>query len=115
MKPANFAPWYAALYPQFAEIGRKHGYALAVHGSMARDFDVIAIPWREDVSTPREVLDDVLSQFAVDEIGEPTIKNHGRVAYTLSIGFGECFADWSFMPSKPAPQVQSVEAERGEG
>lgn len=99
MKPANFAPWYAALYPQFAEIARKHGYALAVHGSMARDFDVVAIPWRNDVSTPREVLDDVLSQFAVDEIGEPTIKNHGRVAYTLSIGFGECFADWSFMPA----------------
>lgn len=102
MKAANFAPWYAALYPHLAEIARKHGYALAVHGSMARDFDVVAIPWREHVSTPREVLNDVLSQFAVDEIGEPTLKEHGRVAYTLSIGFGDCFADWSFMPSQPA-------------
>lgn len=102
MKPANFAPWYAALYPQFAEIARTHGYALAVHGSMARDFDVVAIPWREDISTPREVIDDILSQFAVDEVGEPTAKNHGRMAYTLSIGFGECFADLSFMPAQEA-------------
>jgi len=104
MKAANFAPWYAALYPQFAEIVRSHGYALAVHGSMARDFDVIAIPWRDTVSSPREVIDDILGQFAVDEIGEPTDKNHGRVAYTLSIGFGECFADLSFMPAaEPQP------------
>ena len=66
---------------------------------MARDFDVVAIPWREDVSTPRQVIDDILSQFAVNEIGEPTAKNHGRMAYTLSIGFGDCFADLSFMPA----------------
>ncbi|MBY0618443.1 hypothetical protein [Sphingomonas ursincola] len=98
MKPANFAPWYAALYPQFAEITRQHGYALAVHGSMARDFDVVAIPWAAEVSTPREVIDHILREFAVKEIGEPTFKEHGRVAYTLSIGFGDCFADLSFMP-----------------
>lgn len=104
MNPANFAPWYAALYPQFAEIARTHGYALAVHGSMARDFDVVAIPWRKDVSTHRELLDDILSQFAIDEIGEPTNMNHGRVAYTLSIGFGDCFADWSFMPAQDQKQ-----------
>lgn len=99
MKPATFAPWYAALYPQFAEIARKHGYALAVHGSMSRDFDVVAIPWADEVSEPRAVIDDVLSQFAVDKIGEPGPKNHGRIAYTLGIGFGDCFADWSFMPA----------------
>lgn len=110
MKSANFAPWYTALYPQFAEITRKHGYALAVHGSMARDFDVVAIPWREDVSTPREVIDDILAEFAVDEIGEPTEKNHGRIAYTLSIGFGECFADLSFMPA-----AALAAQEKGEG
>lgn len=98
MKPANFAPWYAALYPQFAEIARQHGYALAVHGSMARDFDVIAIPWRKDADDQRAVIDHILSEFSVKEIGEPTEKEHGRIAYTLSIGFGDCFADLSFMP-----------------
>ncbi|OKN23544.1 hypothetical protein AM343_001586 [Klebsiella variicola] len=34
MKPANFAPVYCALYPALAEIARKHGYAMAIHGTM---------------------------------------------------------------------------------
>ncbi len=98
LKPANFAPWYAALYPQFAEIARQHGYALAVHGSMARDFDVVAIPWQEEADEPRAVIDHILAEFSVTEIGNPTVKEHGRIAYTLSIGFGDCFVDLSFMP-----------------
>jgi hypothetical protein len=31
-------------------------------------------------------------------IGEPETKEHGRVVWTLSIGFGDCFLDLSFMP-----------------
>lgn len=46
MKPANNAPFYAAgLYPKLADIFRSHGYALAVHGSVGTDFDLIAVPW----------------------------------------------------------------------
>ncbi len=57
MKDANFGPLYAAcLYPEMAEIARKHGYALAVHGSLARDFDLIAIPWTENPSTSQQVV-----------------------------------------------------------
>lgn len=43
MKPANLAPVYCALYPALAEIARKHGYAMAIHGTMARDFDLMGI------------------------------------------------------------------------
>lgn len=98
VKP-NYGPVYAAaLYPQLAKICIDHGYALAVHGSLARDFDVIAIPWMPKVSTPRMVLKDITSTFAVELIGKPGKKEHGRVAYTLSVGFGECAIDFSFMP-----------------
>lgn len=38
-------------------------------------------------------------------IGEPQVKNHGRVAYTLSCGFGSCVIDLSFMPSDPVAVV----------
>lgn len=100
MKPANYAPVYAAaLYPQWAEIAREHGYALAVHGSLARDFDLIAIPWVAEPKEPQALIDAITSQFAAKLIDmPPTLKEHGRLAYTLSIGFGECFADLSFMP-----------------
>lgn len=29
------------------DIAREHGYALSVHGSVARDIDIVAIPWVE--------------------------------------------------------------------
>jgi len=93
MKPANYAPVYAALYPAFAEIARKHGYALAIHGSLARDFDVVGIPWADVVSDPEDVIKQITTEFDVRTIGEPVIKNHGRVAYTISIGHGECALD----------------------
>jgi hypothetical protein len=101
LKP-NFGPVYAAaMYPGLAAIFQKHGYALAVHGSLARDFDLVAIPWIENPSNHWSVLNEVTSEFAVTvTTGDPVVKNHGRVAYTLSIGFGECAVDLSFMPVK---------------
>lgn len=98
VKP-NYGPVYAAaLYPELACIFVRHGYALAVHGSLARDFDLIAVPWSEAPSQPQAVLDEVLQTFAVRCIGEPTLKRHGRVAHTLTVGFGQCFIDLSFLP-----------------
>lgn len=38
----GFATYYALLYPTLVEIGKKYGYAVALHGSLARDLDVIA-------------------------------------------------------------------------
>lgn len=107
MKPANYAPIYAAaLYPQWAEIAREHGYALAVHGSLARDFDLVAIPWADNPRPPEALLDELTTKFACKLVGgPPTLKPHGRLAYSLSIGFGECFADLSFMP---AGQLQAA-------
>lgn len=113
MKPANFGPVYAAaLYPQLAELFREHGYALAVHGSLARDMDLIAVPWARDVSPHEKVLEAITSTFAVKMIGESTGKEHGRRAWTLSIGFGECSVDISFMPSAPIPPAEELAAMR---
>jgi len=101
--PPSYAPVYAAaLYPDLAKLARDHGYALAVHGSLRRDFDLICIPWTPAPSTPRAVIDAITSTFAIKEIGgEPTAKEHGRTAYTLAVGFGECALDLSFMPAAP--------------
>lgn len=98
MKPANFAPIYIGIYPELAELTRKHGYALAAHGSLARDFDLICVPWIENPSDPEIVVKEITKTFALKEIGEPTIKFHNRKVYTLSISYGECFIDLSFMP-----------------
>ena len=99
MKPANFAPVYCALYPALAEIARKHGYAMAIHGTMARDFDLICIPWVETPSKPEEVVAEITATFATTDITNPGYKPHGRLAYSVCFGFGEFFADLSFMPA----------------
>ena len=96
MKPANFGPVYICIYPELAEIARSHGYALAIHGSLAKDFDLIAVAWRKEISSPETVVKDIISKHAFKQIGPPEIKEHGRIAYTLAVSFGECFLDLSF-------------------
>ena len=71
MKRANFAPVYACLYPELAEIARSHGYALAVHGNMAREFDLACIPWVENPSKPIDVVNEMVATFAIKTVGEP--------------------------------------------
>jgi len=101
IKP-NYGPVYAAaLYPDLCAIFQKRGFALAVHGSLARDFDLIAVPWTETVSKPDEVLADIMAQFAVEvSVDSPVQRNHGRIAYTLICGFGHCQIDLSFLSMK---------------
>lgn len=98
MKPANFAPVYACLYPKLAEIARMHGYALAAHGSMARDFDLVCIPWIENPREPQAVVDAITEAFSIRQLGDPEVKLHNRLVYTIIVEFGECFIDLSFMP-----------------
>jgi hypothetical protein len=102
MKNANYAPVYCALYPQLAEIARKHGYALAIHGSLGRDMDLICVPWIDEPSEPRAVVEEITNTFAIHVVGaNPCPKAHGREAWTIRVGFGECHLDLSFMPRIP--------------
>lgn len=103
MKPANFAAVYVCLYPELAEIARSHGYAMAVHGSVARDFDLVCIPWAEKVDPPEAVVDSIVNKFAIRKVGDMKAMRHGRVAQKLSIKFGECAIDLSFTPMPPDP------------
>ena len=116
VKP-NYAPFYAgALYPKLAEVFVQHGYALAVHGSMARDFDLIAIPWVECPAEPDVVIDAICGRFAIEcyrEDTNPVQKPHGRLSYYVIVGFGTCGLDISFMPIKADRQAaQPVTAPR---
>lgn len=97
-KPNN-APTYMCLYPGLAVIARKHGYALAVHGSLARDMDLVCVPWIESPSEPKAVVDEIIETYDIKLIGTPVTVFHGRQIWTIGIKFGECFIDLSFMPA----------------
>lgn len=98
MKPANNAPVYASIYHEFAEVARQFGYALAIHGSLARDFDLIAIPWTDNPGTPEAVIAELERQFAVRAAHGLVNKPHGRRCQTLVFCGGDTFIDLSFMP-----------------
>ena len=97
IKP-NYSPVYAAaLYPDLAAICIKHGYALAVHGSLARDFDLVAVPWASQTSPPEVVLEEITETFCIQLLGGAEKKGDRRIAYSIAVGFGECCLDFSFM------------------
>lgn len=102
MKDPTYAPAYCALYPGLATVARKHGYALAIHGTLGRDMDLICVPWAESVSPPVEVVNEITTTFSIHRVGEPTKKNHGREAWTISIAYGDCAIDLSFLPQVSA-------------
>lgn len=83
------------------------GYALAVHGSKARDIDIVAIPWTVSASEP-ELLVARLAGVIAGTLGraypskEWADKPHGRKAVTI-ITTGDAEFDISIMPLLPSP------------
>ena len=46
---------FLGLLPTIREAARELGYAIGLHGSLARDFDIIAVPWTEDAAHPDDL------------------------------------------------------------
>lgn len=88
--------FYIGMYPELAEIALKHGYALAVHGSLRRDFDLFAIPWVPNPSPPRTFLEEITSTFSMYIGGEPHVYC-GRERWALIFTYGEAFIDIQFV------------------
>jgi hypothetical protein len=98
------ASFYACLLPELRQIAIDHGYTLAIHGSMARDLDLIAVPWAEQVQDHEIMVDKMLQAIGGTIFGamlpQPGDKPHGRIVYTLSI-LGDWFIDLSVIPKGP--------------
>lgn len=94
------APLYANVYATLVPIARQYGYALAVHGSMARDLDLIAVPWvnAADVRPPDEMIRAFCAAVYFTHIDGPELKPNGRQTWTLAFP-GTCFVDLSIMPT----------------
>lgn len=109
MKRPNLAPAYASLFPGLAEIAQKYGYALAMHGSMITDMDLVAVPWTEEAIPAQQLVEILyvhlqrltlrLCEEDVKPFGPkyPEVKAHGRIAWLLPLGHGAVI-DLSVMP-----------------
>lgn len=104
----DFPAMYASLYPKIASVGRACGYAIALHGSLGRDMDLIAAPWTEEACPPEELIWALYDDLAVYEdflgddrpgLGRPEVKPHGRMGWSLILRAG-AYIDISIMPRR---------------
>lgn len=85
------------------------GYALTVHGSLNRDIDIVAVPWREYNVADADRLVILLAGAIAGVTGRCnpekgwTEKPHGRLAKILLVWCGENTGsvDLSIMPAIP--------------
>jgi len=56
MRDATPAPMFACLYPGMCDVARSLGYALAIHGSVVTDLDLIAVPWTREACSDLELM-----------------------------------------------------------
>ncbi len=120
MKDVSNAVAFALLLPDLMKAGREVGYAVAVHGSMARDLDLIAVPWTEEAVSAERLIMHLLA--AVDgklrngarkkgdewervPASEPALKPHGRQTWVVHVGSDGMYLDVSIMPLAASPKA----------
>lgn len=124
MKP--IALYYLSFLDDIRALARGLGYAVALHGTLGRDFDLVAIPWAEEAKPAAELAEAVRAlvggHIAVNQLNDPdggmTRKPHGRMAWSIHFPYqpetfkaaGGCaYIDLSVMPrSQDGPEVQRL-------
>lgn len=85
---------------------RELGYALALHGSLDRDLDVLAVPWTATAAPAAALAECVrtgLAGWYVPHVPQPERKPHGRLAWSILPPWGgHPYIDLSVMPRQPA-------------
>ena len=96
---------FLELLPEIREAAKKLGYAIGLHGSLARDFDLIAVPWTVEAACSDDIAKAIYEAANGErwrvwwDEGKP--KPHGRKVYCFdwketNKNFGYC--DLSIIP-----------------
>lgn len=92
---------------------RSHGYALAVHGTLRRDVDVVAVPWTGEACSADELAEHIVAYFisvglcfesgAREHMQQSREqKPHGRLGYAIPLkGIPAPYLDLSIAPRAP--------------
>lgn len=93
---------YVCHVPRITALAREYGYAIAIHGSLQKDLDLVAVPWSEvatDAETLVMAICEIVGGFILPH-QEALLKPHGRIAWTIHLGAG-LWIDLSVMPRIP--------------
>jgi hypothetical protein len=98
------AAFYACILPDLINTARYCGWALGLHGSLASDMDLMAMPWTEDAKPVEDMIQSLSDCFTESPFKEHhTIphydKPNGRVVYTMSI-WSDYYLDINIIQNK---------------
>ena len=98
------AAFYAAIWEDLRNAALDKGWALALHGSLSSDMDIMGMPWTENASTVEEMVQSLSNCFtgSIWKEGHANPfydKPFGRVVYTLTI-WADFYVDLSVMDSR---------------
>ena len=84
------ATFYACIWDDLRNAALDCGWALGLHGSLAKDMDIMAMPWVEDAKPVEDMIQALINCFTpspFDNISKRPIfgKPNGRVVYTIHI------------------------------
>ena len=84
------AAFYAAMWDDIRECAMDCGWAVALHGSLSSDMDVMAMPWVENAAPFGELVSKITGLFCGNSLAECwTVdyisKPHDRVVATIPI------------------------------
>ena len=107
--------YYQRLIEPLRTVARLHGYALAVHGSLRRDIDLIAVPWVAPASEPIDLAEAIRAEAEritgacwpaphewsdpFHRVGCPGMKPHRRLSFNFFlVGEASPYLDLAVMP-----------------
>lgn len=93
------AAFYACMWDDIRQCAMDNGWAVALHGSLNSDMDIMAMPWVDDVISFEELTKKISELFVGNYCAENYIityseKPHNRVVATIPI-FSDFYLDIS--------------------
>lgn len=82
--------FYASIYEDIRQCAMDCGWAVALHGSLSSDMDLMAMPWTEEAETFEELVKRIQLLFDGNSLAELysitySEKPHGRTVATIPI------------------------------
>ena len=98
--------FYASMYEDIREEAMCLGWAVALHGSLSSDMDIMAMPWVENAVRFETLVSAICGLFEDNELaGQCSVdynsKPHGRIVATIPI-WGDFYLDISTIDARKA-------------
>lgn len=85
--------FYVSILPKIKEAARVCGYAIGVHGSLRRDFDLIAAPWQEKHSDKDELATKI--HIAACGLSNQKYEWEKKPCSRVATSFPICWTEWT--------------------